>query len=100
MKNPLSRKPNRYEAELTRLLEEAKTLHPTSDEYYTVLTRINELDKIRNRTTELTKTVIPAVGTLGGVVGIYALQQFGGVIVPKVLESLASKSSKKHSDLD
>lgn len=101
MKNPLKRKPSRYENELNRLLEEASNLHPTSDEYHTVLVRINELDKINNRTSELTKTIIPAVGTVGGVVGIYALQQFAGVLVPKALDAIASRSSKKNpSELD
>lgn len=100
MKNPLSRKRKRYEDELNRLLEEAKNLHPTSDEYHTVLTRINDLDKIHNRTTELKKTVIPALGTIGAVGGIYALQQFGGVIVPKALDAIAGRSSKKHPQDD
>lgn len=101
MKNPLKRKQKRYEAELDRLLEEAK-LHPiVSDEYHTVLARINELDKIHNRTTELTKTVIPALGTVGAIGGIYALQQFGGIIVPKALDAIASRSNqKKSNDLD
>jgi hypothetical protein len=96
MKNPLKRKPNRYEAELTRLLEEAKNLSPVSDEYQKVMARINELDKIHNRTTELKKTVIPTLGTIGGVAGIYALQQFAGVIVPKALDAIASRSQQKH----
>lgn len=94
MKNPLKRNPSRYEAELQRLLEEAKTLSPTTDEYLKVLARINELDKINNRTSEFKKTVIPAAGTVGGVVGIYALQQFAGVLVPRVLEQIGSRSSK------
>lgn len=97
MQNPLKRK-TRYEGELQRLLEEASTLHPTSDEYYTVLTRINELDKIHNRSSELTKTVIPALGTVGGVAGIYALQQFAGVIVPKALDALGSRSKTSKFD--
>lgn len=98
MKNPLKRKPNRYEAELDRLLEDTKNFDPISDEYHSILMRINELDKIHNRTTELKKTIIPAVGTIGGVVGIYALQQFAGVIVPKALDALASRSSQKKSE--
>jgi flagellar motor component MotA len=93
MQNPLKRK-SRYEDELQRLLEKASNLEPTTDEYHTVMTRINELDKIHNRSSELTKTVIPALGTVTGVVGIYALQQFAGVIVPKALDALASRSQK------
>lgn len=98
MKNPLKRT-TRYEDELQRLLEEAKTLHPTSDEYFTVLKAINELDKIHNRTSEFSKTLIPALGTVGGVAGIYALQQFAGVIVPKALDALGSRSSKAPKEL-
>lgn len=96
MQNPLKRKQNRYEAELNRLLKEAERLSPVSDEYHKVLTRINELDKIHNRTSELKKTVIPALGTVGAVTGIYALQQFAGVIVPKALDALASRSQQKN----
>jgi hypothetical protein len=100
MKNPLKRNPSRYEDELQRLLEEAKNTPVISDEYQKVMARINELDKINNRTSELTKTVIPALGTIGGVAGIYALQQFAGVIVPKALDALASRSSKTQRELD
>lgn len=98
MRNPFTRKHNRYEAELTRLLEEAQKHPIVSDEYHKVLARINELDKIHNRTSELKKTVIPALGTIGAVGGIYALQQFGGVLVPKALDALASRSSQKKSN--
>lgn len=95
MKNPLKRSPKPYVAERDRLLKVIETMPPTSDEYQTVLARINELDKILNRTTELKKTVIPALGTVGGVAGIYALQQFAGVLVPKALDAIASRSSQK-----
>src|SRR4051794_17309609 len=100
MKNPLKRPPSRYEDELQRLLEVAKNRDPLTDEYHTVMTRINELDKINNRTSEFKKTVIPALGTVGGVAGIYALQQFAGVLVPKALDALASRSSKSPKDND
>jgi len=30
------------------------------------------------------------------VAGIYALQQFGGVIVPRVLEAIGSRSQQRH----
>lgn len=100
MKNPLKRNPSRYEDELQRLLEEASNHHPTSDEYFSVLKAINELDKINNRTSEFKKTIIPAAGTVSGVVGIYALQQFAGVLVPKALDALASRSSKTNRELD
>jgi hypothetical protein len=33
-------------------------------------------------------------------VGIYALQQFAGVLVPKALEALPSRSQKTYRELD
>jgi hypothetical protein len=99
MKNPLKRT-TRYEDELQRLLEEAKLHHPTTDEYVAVLKAINELDKINNRTSDFVKTVIPAAGTVFGVAGIYALQQFAGVLVPKALEALPSRSNRTQRELD
>lgn len=93
----LKRKPKPYVAERERLLEHITTLAPESDEYHKVLARIDQLDKILNRTTELKKTVIPAFGTAAAVGGIYALQQFAGVLVPKALESLAARNEQKKS---
>ena len=96
---PFKRKPKPYVAERDRLLEYVATLPPTSDEYHTTLQRINELDKILNRTTEKFKTVVPVVGTSLAIGGVYALQQFGGVIVPKALEALAARNEqKKHQE--
>lgn len=95
---PLKRKPKPYVAERDRLLEELAVLPPDGNRYEIVLARLNDLDKILNRTTEIKKTVIPAFGTAVAVGGIYALQQFGGVIVPKALESLAARQEqKKHN---
>lgn len=99
MHNPFKRKPKPYVAERIRLLEYISTLDPITDEYHTVMTRINDLDKILNRTTELKKTVIPVVGTSVAIGGVYALQQFGGVLVPKALETLAARNEqKKHKE--
>lgn len=98
MRNPLKRKPKPYVAERDRLQERLASLDPTTDEYQTVMTRLSELDRILNRTSELKKTVIPAFGTAMAVGGVYALQQFGGVLVPKALETLAARQEqKKHS---
>lgn len=96
MHNPLKRKPKPYEAERLRLLARVATLDPISDEYGKVMAQIDKLDKILNRTTELKKTVIPALGTIGAVTGIYALQQFAGVIVPKALDAIASRNQQKN----
>lgn len=95
MRNPFKRKPKPYVAERNRLLEELTALPPDGNRYEIVLTRLNEIDRILNRTSEIKKTVIPALGTVGAVGGIYALQQFGGVIVPKALEALAARQEQK-----
>ena len=91
------RKPKPYVAERERLLEHINTLDPTTPEYKEVMHRLNELDKILNRTSELKKTVIPTLATGGAIVGIYALQQFAGVLVPKALDSLAARQEQKKS---
>lgn len=95
MRNPLKRKPKPYVVERDRLLEWLAANDPDSEEYETVMRRLNELDRILNRTTEKFKTIVPALGTLGAVGGIYALQQFGGVLVPKVLETIAAKQEHR-----
>lgn len=95
MKNPLKRSPNAYMPERDRLLEYLKNANPPSDEYQKAMTRLNELDRMINRTSEFTKTLIPALGTVASVAGIYALQQFAGVIVPKALDAIASSSTHK-----
>lgn len=95
MQNPFKRSPRPYVDERDRILEHMAHLDPAADEYQSMMHRLNELDKILNRTTELKKTVIPALGTIGAVTGIYALQQFAGVIVPKALDSLAARNEQK-----
>lgn len=95
MRNPFKRPAKPYVAERDRLLEELSKLSPDSNRYELVLTRLSELDRILNRTSEFKKTVIPAFGTAAAVGGIYALQQFGGVIVPKALEALAARQEAK-----
>lgn len=100
MQNPLKRKPKPYVAERDRLQESLASLDPASDQYETVMKRLNELDRILNRTSEKFKTVIPAFGTAAAVAGVYALQQFGGVIVPKALETLAARQESRKSQKD
>lgn len=84
-----------YMAERDRLLEVLKNLPPTDDSYQTVMTRLNELDKILTRSSELKKTTIPALGGIAAVGGIYALQQFGGVLVPKAMDAIATRQDQK-----
>ena len=99
MQNPFKRKvvDGTYEYERKRLLDWLNNEAPESDEYHAVMQRLNDLDKMINRTTEFNKTLIPALGTIGSVAGIYALQQFAGVIVPKALDALAARQQQKHS---
>jgi hypothetical protein len=99
MRNPFKRSPKAIDEELARLFLVLQITGPDSDEYEKVVKRIDQLNKIRNRTSELKKTVIPALGTIGAVTGIYALQQFAGVIVPKALETIAARQEqKKHQE--
>lgn len=100
MRNPFKWSQKPYVDERERLLTALETYDPSSDEYHTVLNRIDQLDKILNRTSELKKTLIPAMGTVGAVTGIYALQQFAGVLVPKALDSLAARQEQKKSQKD
>lgn len=97
MRNPFKREKNEitYQRERLRLLDHLNDTPPDSEEYETVMRRLNDLDKIKKRSYELTKTAIPALGAIGGVIGIYGLQQFGGIIVPKALESLNARQEAK-----
>ena len=87
--------PTTYKVERDRLLDHLNSADPESDAYEKVMTQLDRLDKIHNRSSELTKTLIPTLGTIVSVGGIYAIQQFGGVLVPKVLEAIASRSTQK-----
>jgi hypothetical protein len=100
MPNPFKRKLKPYVAERDRLQESLASLDPTTTEYHTVLTRLNELDRIIKRASESKKAIIPAVGTAVAIGGVYALQQFGGVIVPRALESIAARQEQKKSQKD
>lgn len=94
------RKPKPYVAERDRLLKWLETNDPATPEYETVMKRLNDIDRIHNRTSEKFKTLVPALGSIGAIGGIYALQQFGGVIVPKVLEQIAARQEQKKSRED
>jgi hypothetical protein len=97
MPNPFKRKPKPYVAERDRLVVVLATLDPSDDKYETVVARLNDLDKLINRASETRKAVIPVLGTSLAIGGVYALQQFGGVLVPKALETLAARQEQKKS---
>lgn len=87
-----------YETERQRLLEKASTLDPTGAQYKDVMLRIDQLDQIIKRSSESFKTIIPASATVISVVGIYVIQQFAGVVVPKALDMLAARNNKSPKD--
>ncbi len=87
-----------YEIERQRLLEKAATLDPTGAQYKDVMSRIDQLDQIIKRSSESFKTVIPASATVVSVVGIYVIQQFAGVVVPKALDMLTARGNKSQKD--
>lgn len=91
------RKLHVYKQERQRLMEWCVSLDPTTPEYKELMHRIDSLDKIIKRSGEGFKTVIPALGTMGAVGGIYALQQFGGVLVPKALDAIAARKESKNN---
>lgn len=96
MRNPFKRSPNPYVVERDRLLIRMKQLLPESDEYQKVMTRLNEIDCILNRTSELKKTVIPALGTIGAVGMLYATQQAIG-LVPRAVDAIVAKGQQKQT---
>lgn len=101
MRNPFKRKPKPYTAERDRLMEWLSTADPVDDNYQTVLHRVNELDKILNRSSDKFKTVLTAGGPVAAIGAIYAIQQFGGVLVPKAAETYAARQeAKKPRELD
>lgn len=91
----LRRKTKPYVAERDRLLKQLSHLSPDTDQYHVVLQRVNDLDKILNRTSEKFKTVAGVAGPSVAIAGVYALQQFGGVLVPKALEAYAARQDQK-----
>lgn len=95
MFNPFKRKPKPYIEERDRLLRVLALIGPADDNYAVVLHRVNELDKIINRSSDKFKTVVTAAGPVAAIGGIYALQQFGGVLVPKAMESYAARQEQK-----
>lgn len=102
MWNPFRRKSKPdYAGELNRLLLVLAGLSPSDDDYATVLHRVNELDKIINRSSDKFKTVVTAAGPVAAIGAIYGIQQFGGVIVPKAAETYAARQeNKKSRELD
>lgn len=95
MFNPFKRKPKTYAPERDRLLAVLATLDPTDDNYAVVVHRLNDIDKILNRSSDKFKTLVTTAGPVAAIGAIYGIQQFGGVIVPKVAESYAARQEQK-----
>jgi hypothetical protein len=89
-----------YNDERQRLLLKASELDPTTDEYHKVMSRIDLLDKITKRSSDFVKAAIPAGATIGGLVGIYAIQQFAGVAVPKAMDMLVGRRNRNSDEVD
>lgn len=89
-----------YGDERQRLLEAAAHLDPHLPEYKTVMDRIDQLDKISKRSGDKAKAFIPACATVVSVIGIYALQQFAGVVIPKALDVLTGRSTSDRNEKD
>lgn len=89
-----------YAEELQRLLATAATLDPTDPKYAVVMCRIKELDEIAKRSSEKFKTVIPAICTGVSLVGMYVVQQFAGILVPKALDMILSRPPKDSDKKD
>lgn len=101
MWNPFRRKPKPYVGERDRLLATMATLTPSDDDYAKVMQRLNDIDKILNRSSDKFKTFITAAGPVAAIGAIYGIQQFGGVIVPKAAETYAARQdAKKPRELD
>ena len=98
MKNILKRKPKPYEAERQRLLLTASTMDPTTKEYMALINRLDQLDQFINRTSEFKKTAIPAFATIAGMATIYSVQQFAGILLPRLVETLASRSPQRSKE--
>lgn len=96
MSRPRHRKV-RYDGELQRLLGELAQLSPTTADYEKVLKRIDELDKIHNRTSELVKTLVPVLATAISATSIYFLQQAVGVL-PRAIDATMRSSSRQSFD--
>lgn len=87
-----------YEDERQRLLETLLKLEPTDPQYKPVMDRIEQLDKIIKRSSEMLKSLIPASATVISLVGLVALQQFAGVVAPKALEMIVGRFNTKNPD--
>lgn len=89
-----------YHDERQRLLEVAMTLDPLTPEYKTAIDRIDNLDKITKRSHEKTKVIVPACITAASLVGIYALQQLTGYVLPKALDAITARSTNDRNEKD
>lgn len=100
MFNRLTGNTKTYETERQRLLDKASTLDPTTDEYHKVMSRIDLLDKIIKRSSDWLKALIPAGATVVSLAGLYAVQQFAGLAVPKAMDMIVGRFNKNPDEKD
>ncbi|RTL03868.1 hypothetical protein EKK58_11880 [Candidatus Dependentiae bacterium] len=94
MKNPLYEEAydaSTYDDLRHQILNKLATTDPTTPEYGQAFARLNELDEIVKRPSGRFEAALAASGPVAAVVGIYLVQQFGGILVPKVLETFVSR---------
>ena len=89
-----------YHDERQHMLEIASTLDPFGPKYREVMNRLDQLDKIIKRSDERVKTIVPACVTAVSLVGIYVVQQFAGIVMPKALDMLPGRSTKEPNEKD
>ena len=91
------RKLSAYKVERERLMAYLSVSDPKTDDYATVLNRVEQLDQILKRSGELSKTLIPAGATALGLVLIYGFQQSLGLL-PKAVDMLVSRPPRTPPD--
>lgn len=89
-----------YRDERQHLLDVAAMLDPTSEQYAKVIDRIDKLDKIIKRSSEKVKTIVPSCITAASLVGIFVIQQYAGIVIPKALDMLPGRSTKEPNEKD
>ena len=89
------RKPTLYEKERSRLFENTVKHEPHTPEYKELMARIDELDLIIKRSSQRFQITVSTLMPVVAVAGVYSIQQLGGLIVPKALDMLVSRTNRQ-----